>query len=69
MDDIRENELVSDVPPPADAALRFIGTIRTPWPDRDSCPRQGRLDGPECRLVLDPVWQPALAGLDAYELI
>ncbi len=69
MDDIRENEIRIRVPPCANASLTFIGKILTPWPDRDSCPRQGRLDGPECRLVLAPEWQPALAGLEAYEKI
>ena len=66
---LRPNERAVDLPPASDAVLRFIGTIRTPWTDRDSCPRQGRLDGPECRLVVDPVWHDALAGLQEYETI
>lgn len=63
----RPNETAIDLPPANDATLRFIGRIRTPWTDRADCPRQGRPDGPDCRLVLDPVWTPALAGLEAYE--
>jgi len=66
---LRENEVAVDLPPPGDAALRFIGVIRTPFATRDDCPRQGRRDGPLCRLVPDPVWQPALQGLEAYETI
>ena len=66
---LRQNEVAVDLPPARDAALRFIGVIRTPFPDRDACPRQGRRDGPLCRLVLDPVWQPALQGLEAFETI
>lgn len=65
----RTNESVADLPPPADAQLRFIGVVRTPWVTRDLCPRQGALDGPECRLVLDAIWQPALSGLEDYERI
>ena len=67
--DLRPNERTVDLPAAADAALRFIGTIRTPWKTRDDCPRQGRHDGPECQLALDPVWHPALEGLEKYEVI
>lgn len=66
---IRANEQIANLPEADDASLRFIGTIRTPWTDRALCPRQGSLDGPECRLVLDPIWQPALQGLQDYDLI
>ncbi len=49
-----------------DAVLTFIGRIETPWQARGDCPRQGDpSDGPDCRLHLDPVWEPALAGIDA----
>ena len=67
--DLRPNERAVDLAPPDDAILRFIGTIRTPWASREDCPRQGRPDGPECRLVLDPVWHDALRGLEDYEKI
>lgn len=49
--------------------LRFIGQIRTPWTDRADCPRQGRTDGPDCRLVLDEIWAPALQGISKYDRI
>ncbi|MCG7621814.1 tRNA (N6-threonylcarbamoyladenosine(37)-N6)-methyltransferase TrmO [Epibacterium sp. Ofav1-8] len=67
--DIRPNEIVVQLTPPDDAQLRFIGRVRTPWRDRSQCPRQGSVEGPECRLCLDPVWAPALAGLEAYARI
>ena len=67
--DLRRGEIAADLPPASDASLRFIGRIRTPWTDRADCPRQGRADGPDCRLVLDPAWAPALAGLETFERI
>lgn len=66
---IRPNERAVELEPARDAALRFIGTIRTPFKTRDDCPRQGRQDGPECRLELDPLWRPALEGLEGYDMI
>jgi tRNA-Thr(GGU) m(6)t(6)A37 methyltransferase TsaA len=68
-DTTRPGEVTLDPPPPSDAALRFIGRIRTPFATRADCPRQGRQDGPECRLELDPAWAPALEGIEAYEAI
>lgn len=67
--DMRPNERAVDLAPASDATLRFIGRIRTPWTTREACPRQGRLDGPECRVILDPVWHEALSGLENYESI
>ncbi|MCZ7676066.1 MAG: tRNA (N6-threonylcarbamoyladenosine(37)-N6)-methyltransferase TrmO [Roseovarius sp.] len=66
---LRPGEQAVDLPSAADAALRFIGTIRTPWTRREDCPRQGDPDGPECRIVIDPVWHPALKGLDAHDRV
>jgi len=68
-DEIRRGERTVDAGAADDARVRFIGEIRTPWPDRDACPRQGSYDGPECRLVVAPIWQPALEGLEANEKI
>ncbi|MFA8387928.1 MAG: tRNA (N6-threonylcarbamoyladenosine(37)-N6)-methyltransferase TrmO [Pelagibaca sp.] len=66
-DDIRPNETSVALSPPTDATLRFIGVIHTPWTDRDACPRQGSIDGPDCRIVIDPIWHHALEGLDEYQ--
>jgi tRNA (adenine37-N6)-methyltransferase len=67
--EIRQNEIQVDPPPPTDAGLVFIGTIRTPWTDRLECPRQGRLDGPLCRLELFEPWVQALEGIEKFERI
>ena len=66
---IRPNERRIDAGPAQDACLCFIGTIHTPWTNRDDCPRQAHEDGPECELIVDPIWQDALNGLLEYEWI
>lgn len=63
---LRAGERAADLPEAADAALRFIGRIRTPWANRSDCPRQGRLDGPECRVEVAAPWQEALLGIGEY---
>lgn len=66
----RKNEIAVDAPPPTDAALHFIGIIRTPFTTRDLCPRQGDGEyGPQCRVVVNEIWQPALRGLEQFEKI
>lgn len=64
--EIRPGEVAVEMPPATDAGLVFIGTIRTPWTDRLLCPRQGRLDGPVCRIELKEPWAGGLAGLEGY---
>lgn len=66
---LRAGERASDALPAQDASLTFIGTIRTPWTSRDDCPRQGALDGPDCRLELDPSWTDALGGIEAFDTL
>jgi tRNA (adenine37-N6)-methyltransferase len=66
---LRENEIAVEAPLRADAALAFIGRIETPWPRREDCPRRGRLDGPECALVLDAPWDRALDGIEDFEML
>lgn len=60
LNEIRPGEKSIALPARSDAALYFIGRIRTPWTDRLQCPRQGRADGPTCRLELDPPWSEGL---------
>ena len=67
--ELRINERVVKLPPASDAALRFIGRIRTPWATWEECPRQGQIDGPLCRIELDPEWHDALQGIDAFARI
>lgn len=65
--EIRQGERAVTPPSPTDAGLVFIGVIRTPWTSRMVTPRQGRADGPVCRIeVFDP-WREALAGVAAFE--
>ena len=64
--DLRPGEVTVDVPAPRDAALYFIGRIRTPWTSRLDTPRQGSHEGPVCRLEIFEPWVPALKGVDFY---
>jgi tRNA-Thr(GGU) m(6)t(6)A37 methyltransferase TsaA len=64
--EIREGETAVDPPRARDAGLVFIGRIRTPWTSRLMTPRQGRHDGPVCRLEIFEPWVPALKGVDFY---
>jgi len=64
--EIRDGELTVDMPPARDAGLVFIGRIRTPWKSRLETPRQGRHDGPVCRLEIFEPWVPAIKGVDFY---
>jgi tRNA-Thr(GGU) m(6)t(6)A37 methyltransferase TsaA len=66
---IREGELAVDMPPARDAGLIFIGRIRTPWTSREMTPRQGRHDGPVCRLEIFEPWVPAIKGVDFYSYL
>ncbi len=62
---LRPGEIAGRAPDWADAALVFIGRIRTPFKSRDECPRQGSPDGPVCRIEIGEAWRPALQGLEA----
>ena len=64
--EIREGELAVKMPQATDAGLVFIGRIRTPWTSRLETPRQGRHDGPICRLEIFEPWVPAIKGIDFY---
>jgi tRNA (adenine37-N6)-methyltransferase len=64
--EIREGELAVEMPEATDARLVFIGRIRTPWTSRLETPRQGRHDGPICRLEIFEPWVPAIKGVDFY---
>lgn len=61
---LRPGEVAVAFPAPRDAALAFIGRIRTPFADLAACPHAGDpVGGPECRLEVAQAWRPALAGL------
>jgi tRNA-Thr(GGU) m(6)t(6)A37 methyltransferase TsaA len=67
--EIREAEVAVTPPAASDAGLVFIGRIHTPWTSRMVAPRQGRLDGPVCRVEIFEPWVAALDGLERYERI
>ena len=46
-----------------------IGRISTPWQSRVETPRQGRQDGPTCRIEVFEPWVTALTGLAQFERI
>jgi tRNA-Thr(GGU) m(6)t(6)A37 methyltransferase TsaA len=66
---LRPGETAIEAPPPSDAGLVFIGRIHTPWQDRLTCPRQGKQDGPVCRIEVFEPWVAALDGIAAYQHI
>ena len=69
LNEIRPGEVAVEAPTPLEAGLHFIGRIRTPWTDRLQCPRQGRRDGPTCRIEVFEPWVAALDGIAEYERI
>jgi tRNA-Thr(GGU) m(6)t(6)A37 methyltransferase TsaA len=62
--DIREGEVAVELPERFDASLYFIGRIRTPWTDRDNCPKNARESDAICTIEVDPRWAPALRGVE-----
>ena len=69
LNEVRRNEIAVEAPASFDAGLTFIGVIRTPWTSRLECPRQGRADGPICRIEVTEPWVAALDGIEAFERI
>ncbi|MCJ2122429.1 tRNA (N6-threonylcarbamoyladenosine(37)-N6)-methyltransferase TrmO [Methylobacterium sp. J-077] len=69
LNEIRAGEIAVAAPAADDAGLVYIGRIHTPWTDRLACPRQGRLDGPSCRIELFEPWVAALDGLATFARI
>ena len=67
--EIRRAEQAVEWPPRAmDAGLIYIGRTHTPWTSRMACPRQGRHDGPTCRIEVFEPWAPAaLEGIGSFE--
>jgi tRNA-Thr(GGU) m(6)t(6)A37 methyltransferase TsaA len=67
--EIRDGEVAITPPAPNDAGLLYIGRIHTPWTSRMEAPRQGRADGPICRIEVFEPWVAALDGLENYPRI
>lgn len=67
--EIRDGESAVALPVQYDAELYFIGRIRTPWDSRLLTPRQGRADGPVCRIEIFEPWVAALEGVAQFARI
>jgi tRNA-Thr(GGU) m(6)t(6)A37 methyltransferase TsaA len=67
LNEIRPGERAVELPVASDAAIYFIGVIRTPWTSRLETPRQGRLDGPTCRIELAAPWDQGLDCIAEFE--
>lgn len=65
-DEIRAGEVAVSAPEARDAGIVFIGRIHTPWTDRLECPRQGRHDGPVCRIEIFEPWVAGLKGVENF---
>lgn len=65
--EVRLNEVAVALPERFDAEVIFIGRIHTPWTSRLDAPRQGRPDGPTCRIEVFEPWVPALEGIKKYK--
>jgi tRNA-Thr(GGU) m(6)t(6)A37 methyltransferase TsaA len=65
--EVRPGEAQVELPQQTDAAVYFIGRIRTPWTERKDCPknaREARESGAVCTIELDPRWAEALNGVE-----
>ena len=67
LNEVRPGEVAIDLPERTDAEVYFIGRISTPWTDRLTCPRQGRADGPTCRIEVFPPWEKGLDSIAEFE--
>jgi tRNA-Thr(GGU) m(6)t(6)A37 methyltransferase TsaA len=63
-DPARPGEVAVALPEATDAALRFIGRIRTPFKTRSDCPRNILQSTAEGRVELDPRYVQGLQGLE-----
>ena len=63
MSDIRPGEIAITLPENFDAGVYFIGRIRTPWTERNECPKNARGSDAVCTIELDPRYAAALEGV------
>jgi tRNA-Thr(GGU) m(6)t(6)A37 methyltransferase TsaA len=61
---LRGGEVAVELPAQFDAALYYIGRLRTPWQRREDCPKNARGSDAVCTVELDPRWAAGLAGLE-----
>ena len=67
LNEVRHGEFQIELPARTDAEVYFIGRIHTPWSDRLSTPRQGRPDGPTCRIEVFAPWDTGLDSIAEFE--
>jgi tRNA-Thr(GGU) m(6)t(6)A37 methyltransferase TsaA len=53
-----------ELPPSFDASVYFIGRIRTPWRQREDCPKNARESDAVCTIEVDQRWARGLKGLE-----
>jgi tRNA (adenine37-N6)-methyltransferase len=66
---LRPSEIAVEWTERVDAALVFIGVIRTPWASLADCPHFGSRDGPACGIEVNEPWVAALDGIEAFDLV
>lgn len=66
---LRRGEIAVPLPERFDASLYFIGRIRTPWKQREDCPKNPRETNAPCTILLNPRWTAGLRGLDSVSHI
>lgn len=66
---LRRGEIAVPLPERFDASLYFIGRIRTPWKQREDCPKNPRETNARCTIVLNPRWTDGLKGLESVSHI
>ncbi len=57
---VRDGEQAVDLPAKTEAGLYYIGRIRTPWKERQDCPKNARESDAVCTVELDPRWAAGL---------
>lgn len=60
----RAGEETVALPAGTDAGVHFIGRIRTPWPTRADCPKNGRESTVEAVIELDPRYAGGLLDIE-----
>jgi len=61
---IWDGEVAVELPKAFDASLYYIGRIRTPWKQREDCPKNARESDAVCTVEVDPRWAQALKDVE-----
>jgi tRNA-Thr(GGU) m(6)t(6)A37 methyltransferase TsaA len=62
---VREGEIIVQLAEKFDAGLYYVGRIRTPWTNREECPKNARESEAVCTVEVDPQWAAALNGVES----